>query len=862
MEIIPDDEDVEEEEDSSCKKPTALDKGINVRVWKMSLAKTVVEEKNTPATAVILKQYSCQDSLLVQIHLFSKDLREAWRKYSAARVSKRPQRYLQHLVEHCLSSDKQEHWEEVPPFLSMLMVMEATGQISKPTVQALIKVRNKIQAQLLENPAAESTQGPKNLVLRCPLEIELPPQCLELDLQCSDVNLETLLTCLVKGDVVSLKEKEKNACAAFLSYFFEVKLQGSLSEFQEEKYNLFHFVSQHAVLHTLDDCDKLKAALRGRFWVGKNSVSAELEDLAVEVARRVLLEEWSCALKEKGTKKLIKLRHGSYKLDVFHRVVQAVFLLRYDCKYLEEQLQAETDLCQDLLLLKTFAERCLARFKPGDTWTPISRDDDLVQEILDSFNECPLLITNAPLEFNLEILGALRVFFRVLEAKKDGPGGLIDHLEALIFTPTFSQKHFVSRLPVMLLGHIWPLVYELFHERVVLQMSLDELTKLVTNLDQAMLFRVLLYKPCGAPFEDLDESRKLLEGFVKKLDCLAYHDFNMCTRDASKALLSEHAKRYYFFLSTAEQACWNDHRAQDVLQQIFKNSLSTFFAAPFGNFRFTELSRRVGKGGIALMCVPNSSSNGLSADCIKQCPLSLRVFARCHADYFSLLPMIYRTGYKDLSEIIKRLHNLNISCWCVGKFQEVQVLQQRHQLFPFRHITMNKNCQLESLFKDPNDDLLNFLGEVEEVQHKHTLMRISQTETAVQTADWVERLTDILKRADIDVDIDEKVNAVLFEEDDFLPLMKNGILTLSRKDVDNSLQCELLQILQERRVAIFQQRLCGRIKLLYKLRESGFSPCYRYGIVLYSDWLPEDISKVEKHVKDANKVLKGFWDIQ
>jgi hypothetical protein len=841
-----------------------MEKGLNVRVWNLSVVQLVEEVQRNPGTAEMLR-HLCHVSLQVTVHLFSKDLHEAWKKYSAAQVSSRPRHRLHHLVEDCLFVQDHRLSQGVAPFLSLLATTELAGNISSATVNSLIKTRSKIHVQLTEAAPLETTESSQTqtIFLRTtPLKNSFPKSP-QLDMDEIVVTTDVLLTTLVRCDPKRVDVDVKKTCSTFFSYFFDIRILGSQSEFQEDKYALLHFVSQHFMTHEVRDHNSLKAALQERFWCGKKPVSDDLEKVALEVAQRVLMEEWSCASTDKGSqKKLIKLRHGSYRLDAFHRAVQAAFLLRYDMDNMNEQLQAEIPLCQDILLLKTFSERCISRISHDDAWIEMTQDDDLVQEVLDVFDDCPLLSTKAPLESNLEIMGALRVFFRVAVQKVDADEAtkakLVDHLEGLIFTSTFSRKHFVSRNPMMLLGNVWPKVYDIFHKRVVLQTDRDDLTRLVSQLDQAALFRVLLYKPCGAPFDDFEDVHRVLVHFVKKLDGLGYHDYIMCTRDSYKSLLSDHAEKYYFFLGQSEKECWNDHLAQDVLQQIFRKGIRSIFAFPDGSFRLGELSRHVGDGGVALVCVPSSTPRQLAFDCTRQFPLPLRIFARCHSDYFSLLPMCYRTVFKDLNDVVKGLHNLGVSCWCAAKFQEVQVSQQRHQLFPSRNITIDQNAQLDSLFGSPNEEMRDLLGEVEELQHRRVMKLISQMEVPGQSVEWITRLTGILKRANLDTDVEEEVKAVLFEEENYPPLLKNGILTLPKQDMqemDRALHCELLAFLHQSNVAIFQQRLCGRVRLLYKLRESGFSPCYRYGIVLRSDWTHGDIVKLGNHIKDADKDL-------
>jgi hypothetical protein len=684
------------------------------------------------------------------------------------------------------------------------------------------------------------------------------------------ISADNIIDCLVRRNLEGMTEDRRADCADFLNYFFDINLPDdtpeSQQQYEEERYVLLDFVAQHMARRTPEhSVYYLHQCLKARFWSLKEAVTADLEDLAVEAAQRVLSEEWQCSCQAATFKKrprgkaVLEFLHGSYTTTTFHRAVRALYLLRHDAVSIFEKWTGGPPLWEDLRCLKDFVQGCLIRIeKPEGEETTHA----MVRDILECFQEFPMLTNKSHIDCCCEILGAIRVFIRILVGQREHDPWQLERVanrvEELIFTPKAPKEHFVSRIPLMLLGSIWPKVYKLFHERVAAAVSSDELSHIASKLDRANLFRVLLYKRCGAPFEDFANVEALLKTFTEKLDCVIYDRFRKCAQGKSRADFGKLAKKYYFFLSPSELECWNNHQAQDVLQQIFDKNHSTFFLSPYqGRFRCEDLSRRVGSGGVALMCVPHTYCRLPAPDCIRQFPLSLRIFERCHFDYFSLLPMCYQITGEDLTSIVRKLSSFHLSCWFAGHVQKIHPLQLRHQLFPSRHVFVDGLLQLGLLFKSPKHELLYLLGQVEEIQHKRVLERISHHQAMEQTSDWWDETTAFLKKAALDLRIEDKVNSVIFEEGGYEPSLEDGMLLLPKQRFQQErLAAELhnfLKHLQRKNVVIFQERRCGKKKLLYKLRGSTFSPCYKHGVITFADWHGDDIKKLETYIKDANK---------
>ena len=838
---------------------------LKTRVWPLVLEMIV---KGMP-TEVMNRRPGLQE---VQLHLFSKDIHEAWLEYDAASVSCQARNALHRLLDHCFGDNENQLYQEIPLFLLLPLTVAMTGRRVDAACKSMTSVVRKLKEQLKSTP----TQGmeTEDVIRLRPAAAEktAPPRSSRME-RCGNVDtisVDDIVDCLVSRNLEGMTDDRRADCADFLNYFFDINLPDgtpkSQQQYEEERYVFLDFVAQHMALRTPEhSVYYLRQCLKTRFWSLKEAVTANLEDLAVEAAQRVLSEEWRCSCQAAVCKKrpqgkaILEFLNGSYTTTTFHRAVRALYLLRHDATNIFEKWKGGPSLCEDFRCLKDFVQGCLIRIeKHKDEGATHA----MVLDILESFQEFPMLTNKSHIDCCCEILGAIRVFIRILVGQREHDPRQLERVtnrvEELIFTPKAPQEHFVSRIPLMLLGNIWPKIYKLFHERVAAAVSSEELSRIVSNLDRVSLFRVLLYKRCGAPFEDFANVEAMLKTFTEKLDCVIYDRFRKCSQSKSRADLGKLAKKYYFFLSTSEIDCWNNHRAQDVLQQIFEKNHSTFFLPPYqGGFRYADLSRRIGPGGVALMCVPHTYCRLPAPGCIRQFPLSLRIFERCHFDYFSLLPMCYQITGEELTSVVRKLNSFHLSCWFAGDLQKIHTLQMRHQLFPSRHVIVDGFPQLGSLFKSPKNELLYLIGQVEEKQHKRVLESISRHQEIEQTSGWWDETTAFLKRAKLDLSIEEKVNAVIFEEHGYVPVLEDGMLLLPKQRFQQErLAAELhnfLKHLQEKNIVIFQEKLCGQKKLLYKLRGSTFSPCYKHGVIMFSDWHGDDIKKLETYIKDANK---------
>jgi len=864
LQVFSDESDLEksqDEDDMSGGEEKDGIKGTNgihdVRIWKMLLEKFV----KVPAAAQLLSFGSSHDRKLeAQLHLFAKDLHESWRDLKITKVSSQPKKVLRELLKTCLDPGDNP-FDLIPPFFWMPISTASREPDSKRLTNSLRRILGTLTQQLSHDPTRQ-IEPPKTFKVQKPSQKHtVQTEVYQLSIIVGDVTIQEVLQCIVQQNMQGLEDARAQNCRDFVSFFFGINFPKAFTKttsqlYYNERYAFLHYVAENSKVADM------MTALKTRFWIHKEPVSEELEELATVVAQQVIMEEWLCAkaaaespinLSSKK-KALIELRYGSYTVDAFHRVVRAAFLLGHDYSSLAGQLVAASPLCQDLSCICAFAEGCIARMEIQNH----ERREAAVQEILDCFGHFPMLKNNAFISCVLETLGALRVFFRIVTWHKNlddiRKEELLLMLETAVFTPKPPVEHFVFRIPIMILGRLWPKVYKLFQERVLsVQQYTLELSNWIIHLDRTMLFRLILYKPCGAPYEDIEVTQVLLSSFSKKLDSITYHEFINC----SKSNLCERSKKYYFFLNREEIDCWNDPQAHDILLRFIFNDKKTFFSSPYsGSFRHSELLQHIGKHGISLMYSPYTSCRLPSSDCTKWAPLSVRLFARNHSDYFSLLPMCYRISNKDITKITWQLHDLGISCWFAGKLENASSLQQRHELFPSRHIQLNGQAQFGDLFRHPDRDGMRLIGKVEELQHVRIFERISCTDALTQTLTWSGQLKEILSTTyqvgSMDLQL-QTINVVVFEDDDYEPLLKEGVLTLSSRGLSESISQRLLKHLQARQVAVFLQTFCGERRLLYKLRRSGFSPCYRYGIVLEVDWDRKDLNVLRKYIDDADK---------
>ena len=681
-----------------------------------------------------------------------------------------------------------------------------------------------------------------------------------------------LLKCITTAPTKEEFE-ERRSCGAFLDYFFELP---TLPKKPTKRDILTLEVRKDAFLHqvasvhskTCGDEKALRKAMKEKLKEmhaerpgGKVLKWSALADIAVEVMLEVLDEEWRCArqdaelkdsLEEKGCI-VLALTHGTYTMTRFKRAVRACELRLCDRRSACEVLGQVTDLSLDLRNFHQFADGCVARALLYET-SEEAKKKAMLEEILEYLELCPAFKGNSGQEETRETLYALRCFMRsALRGRVPEEGAHAEALQQLerfedaLFTVTPPRFHFASRLPLLVLGKLWPRIYSLLLERRkdLVEAPVRELERIYDKFDLPSLIRALAYDASGEALPDSEEMLRLALLFGQKRQSIIHARYEKSMISRSKEAFAEDAWHRCYYLSASERECWQDPKAQELLRQLFVQERARSFSLPFlGTFRVEQLSEELGTKGVALLHSPYTKPREPAVDCMLRFPLESRVFARAHAPYFKILPVFYELRASALKKMVGQIEKAGFSCWCAGTLQKVQGGEAMKELFGRKHVPFSKNQseELGCVFRDSRSyEAALMLQEVVQVQRLFFQEALAVMRGDPQTEAWTARLAEVVGE---DPGV---VNAVVFSACERGGWGADVLVLQAEHKSDGRLQ----ELFSERHLSVFWEDDRGRQLLMFKLRAGCYSPCYKFG---GSDWSQSDIKIVQDCVNDKDKV--------
>ena len=836
----------------------AAQDGAVLRLWGLLLelaAKT--GEMSARVLPLAPSQRHQAAKRLLELHVFSFDLHASLSCYWGDSLHESSKKFFLSKLVHCVSAFNLAAYTIVPPCMQSLMDCAV-----EPDASGKLRGFLCSWAQLdvcLRGDGAEvrasACRGPLQKPVKLPRKKPLvrPPA---LELASDQVCRRRLLDCfslrhLAAGwECCSASPCEcRSKCSDFLSFFFGLPplgLEPSRAELSCHACSKDELLARVASAHAEGDP---RGSLRGMLPRGGDE---SLEELAVDVGLELLGEEWSeaRALAEgvplRAHVKAFVLQHGSYRVEHFRRAVRACELLS-QARPLWEILGQLSPLCQDLRLLMQFAEGCVAR-------ALVYREDGgeasqaVLREIVSSLQGFPMLAPGAIIECYREAMGTLRVFFR-LALRRRFPGadyaGKLPHLlglEEAIFCSA------CGRVPLLLLGHLWPRLHGCLTERrpELRSLPVEELEKIYERLDLSAVSRLLSFDREGAPCSDHAEMRALVARFADRLRGLAFSRFAKCAMPSFNKQISEDAETRYYFLSAEEKACWRDPRALELLRRLFVNGRKLFFLPPFmGGLRREQVSREVGEGGVALLYSPYSDSLDPSIDCLLRFPVASRVFAKAHAG-FRILPVPYEISPEKLRSMHADIRSTGASCWCVGHFVKMPG-DSLKQIFSCRHIPLEKRVDqlhLGSVFSEFQASPLSaqhlaaqrLVEEVCRSQLTRFGRALAQLKGSPQQQAWTERLERLTGER-------HAVDVVLFSDSEVDEGYGESVLLLPAARKRDEL---LHRLFEERALQVFLEEK----KVMYKLRGRSFTPCHKIGHFLSVHWTVADVKTAQEFVRD------------
>ena len=685
------------------------------------------------------------------------------------------------------------------------------------------------------------------------------------------IDKELILKCITVAPTTKEELEEHQSCAAFLDHFFELPMwQRKPSKLDVLTFEVRKdaFLEQVACVHS-----KTSGALREEMKEKLKEMHADrpggrvlqwspLAEIAVDVMLEVLDGEWRRArhhaelkesLEEKGCLVFV-MRHGTYTVPRFRRAVRACELRLCDRRRVCEVLGQVFDLSRDLRDLMQFADGCVARaliFEASDEETRKS----LVDEVLGYLELFPMLKAESGHEQTREALYALRSCMRSAlrsrcpgEAMYAGALGKLERFEEALFTVTPPRFHFASRLPLLLLGKLWPQIYGRLSERRkdIKEASVQELERIYEKFDLPSLIRALAYDTSGVAMPDAEEMLSLAMLFGKKRQSIIHARYEKSLGARSKEAFAEDAWHRCYYLSASERDCWQDPKAQELLRQLLIQERVRSFSLPFlGTFRVEQLSEELESKGVVLLYSPYAKPREPAVDCMLRFPIESRIFARVHAPYFKILPVFYQLRASTLKQMVGQIHKAGFSCWCAGILQKIQGEEAMKEVFGVKHIPLSKNQgqDLGCVFRasQPDQPAALMLQEIFQVQREFFRKALSALRGAPQTEAWTHKLTEVVGE---DPGVVDAVVFSAFERGSYGP----GVLVLA---ADHKSDERLQELFRERQLSVFWEDDRGSRLLMFKLRGGEYSPCYKFG---GSDWSQADIKIVQDCVNDMDKV--------
>jgi hypothetical protein len=577
--------------------------------------------------------------------------------------------------------------------------------------------------------------------------------------------------------------------------------------------------------------------------------------IAVELLRDLLETEYQEAVEMLGVdsegvpqNSLMTFPHGTYSWVALGRIYYVL-----DKMMLSNPIQAWNFIsCNQLLpwendvsCLKKFSEAILAR---AHVWC-CSRDAELVRETKKQLGQLRSLSIHGKVstpENCAATVNLLRFFFRStikyhysaepdssfrqtsLALTESAQLSELQCFEEELFRPQYPSNDFSQRLPALLLGKAWGVVYlhlKGLQERGVVQHE----DLLGPSFDQAKL---LYYLP--------EDKRETVESLLSNMQSLYKDTLEDC---ASRKGLSKACACLILDLLQFEaenvRAVWKDERALEVLLNLSRNQKRFSFLPPFFyGLRFEQLHRELPFPGSVLLfwqAIPGSHERILEHP-IKT-PFEVRVLEENHPFIFKSLPL----GSAELKlagedSLLAAVGRYSFFCSDMGFFTEKT---RKHLL--------SGNCKI--LPSAPRARGSQYLTkDLVEALRKADSARFLETLTSLPEI--------LVPRSKLQLRM-ERIRAVLFSSDDKLVASMNcrAIMVIHP---DQSRRKDLLKGLSDAEVPIFlEEKNDGKI-FYKKLKGDGsFYPCYSTGVTILDDWSPREQEILHDSLKDAGLKKKA-----
>ena len=498
---------------------------------------------------------------------------------------------------------------------------------------------------------------------------------------------------------------------------------------------------------------------------------------------------------------------------------------------------------KDVSRLKQFSEVVLAR---AHAWCR-SRDADLVTETKKQLGKLRSLSIHGKVstpENCAATVNLLRFFFRAtstyyfaaepessfrqawLASTEATQLAELQCFEEELFRPQYPSNDFSQRLPGLLLGKAWGLVYLRLEDLRARGLVKSE-DLLGPSFDQAKLLHFL-------PADQKETAENLLSSMQSLYkdtleECASRKNQSRATAFPVLDLLQFEAEDI--------RAVWKDERALEVLLNLCKNQKRFSFLPPFFyGLRFEQLHRELPFPGSVLLfwqAIPGSHERILEHPI--RTPFEVRVLEENHPFIFKSLPL----GSAELKLAGEETFLVSVarySCFCsdMGFFTE----KTRKRL-------VSGNCKI--LPSAPRTGGSQYLTkDLVEALRKADKARLLETLTFLPEI--------LVPRSKLQLRM-ERLRAVLFSSDEKLVASMNcrAVLVLHP---DQSRRKELLKSLVDVEVPIFLEEKNDGVIFYKKLRGDGFYPCYSTGVTLLDDWSSREREILHASLKEAGLKTK------
>lgn len=581
--------------------------------------------------------------------------------------------------------------------------------------------------------------------------------------------------------------------------------------------------------------------------------------LAVELLRTLPEEEYQEASERLGSEPRaspknasIVLPHGSYSWQALERVyfvlqrmmaASAVhawnFILPYSPQALEEGgvqdvlPSAPSPWQRDLVGLKNFSECVLTR---AHAWS-LHQDHALVSEVRKQLEKLTSLSIHGKVstpQACAATVTLLRFFFRAvlrylyalaaessLQASLPLPpreeqmlAELLDFEEQL-FLPRYPSNDFPQRLPALLLGRDWGIVY--FRLKGLLDRGIVAREELLgPSFDQAKLLHLL-------PEEERAASQRL----VASLQSLFKDTLEDAASHKSQVKASSHALLDLLQFETEDvRAVWRDEAAREVLLNFSRNQQKFSFRPPlFYGLRFEQLHRELpSAGSVLLFWQATPSSHERILEHPVQAPFEPRVLEANHARIFKCLPLgsaeLRLCGEEAFEEATQRYACFFTDMGCF-----------RYEAGARRQLLQRENFKI--LAATPSGS-------------RYLSKEVVEALRGADTACFLEALSGLPELSCSKLPM-ERLRAVLFSAEDPVALAGRGILGLGQQQKHGFLR----RLPRDFPVPVFSEERHADVVFYQQLRRRGtFHPCYCSGVVCPEDWASRETELLRSVLKD------------